>query len=479
MDGRQAKLTRSLQFRLAAGLSGIIVALALGAGVFSFETAFEEANELQDDQLRQVALLIDHYGVPVVPGRVFAPERGLDPDLQMVVQVVGAPAAPPDASNSALSLPDHLTTGLQTVAMLNDSWRLYVQSLSTGGMLVIAQRTAARDEIARTGALRTILPLLALVPVLLLLVVAVVRQGLKPVLALSRELDHRPDYDLAALRDDVVPSEIRPFTASINRLLDRVARARLLQRRFIADAAHELRSPLTALSLQAEALDGKDLPRNLQDQVGRLRQGLHRIRSLLEQLLTLARFEAEPGGARPTAISLLSSLKGVIEEQLPLAEAKRIDLGVVTDDTDALVHVRDVELQAIIRNLIENALRYTPAGGRVDVGVHRQRDIVTLMITDTGPGIPGPERQRVFDPFYRVVGSDAEGSGLGLAIVKTLADRLGVAVSLDDARPGSAAPGLRVTVRFSAAEDSLTMRGPGEVPRRGRSVGEQITHPGA
>jgi two-component system OmpR family sensor kinase len=452
MDGRQAKLTKSLQFRLAAGLSAIIIALALGAGVFSFRTAFEEANELQDDQLHQVALLIEHYGVPVVPGRDFVPSNGLEPDLQMVVQIAGAPSTQTSARGAGLTLPNQLSNGLQTAAIGNESWRLYAKPLTTGGMLVIAQRTAARDEIARTGALRTVLPLLALVPVLLLLVIVVVRHGLKPVLALSGELDQRPEYDLTALRDDIVPSEIRPFTASINRLLERVARSRLLQQRFIADAAHELRSPLTALSLQAEALGGKDLPRDLENQVGRLRKGLQRIRSLLEQLLTLARFEADPGGARPAAISMLSSLKGVLAEMVPVAEAKRIDLGVVSAETDALVNVRDVELQAIMRNLIENALRYTPAGGRVDVGIHRQGAGVSLVVADSGPGVARAERERVFDAFYRVAGTDTEGSGLGLSIVKTLADRLGGIVSLDDTHPGRSAPGLRVTVRFRVAQ---------------------------
>ncbi len=461
MDGRKARLTKSLQFRLAAGLSAIIVALAFGAGAFSFHTAFEEANELQDDQLRQVALLIEHYGVPVLPGRDFVPKSELEPDLQMVVQIARVSTPQAVGGRVGLNLPSALSAGLQTATVGHEPWRLYAQPLSTGttgtagttgGMLVIAQRTAARDEIARTGALRTVLPLLALVPVLVLLVAVVVQQGLKPVLALSSELDHRPEYDLTGLRDDIVPSEIRPFTASINRLLERVARSRLQQRRFVADAAHELRSPLTALSLQAEALAGKALPRDIEDQVGRLRQGLHRIRSLLEQLLTLARFEADPGGARPVAISMLASLKCVLAEQVPVAEAKQVDLGVVTAESDALVNVRDIELQAIMRNLIENALRYTPSGGRVDVGLHRQADGVTLVVADTGPGIARAERQRVFDSFYRVAGTDTEGSGLGLSIVKTLADRLGVVVNLDDAHPGRASPGLRATIRFATVE---------------------------
>lgn len=450
MDGLQGKLTNSLQFRLAASLSGLVIALALGAGAFSFLTAFEEANELQDDQLRQMAALIDQHEVPVGSARPGSPERAVDPDSQFVVQVVGAPAALAVAGGApVLALPAQLTDGLQTMVIGHDSWRLYVSPLHTGAKLVVGQQTAARDEIARTGALRTVLPLLALVPVLLVLVGVIVRQALKPVLALSRELDRRSEHDLASLQDHGVPNEIRPFTGSINRLLGRVARSMQAQRRFVADAAHELRTPLTVLFLQAEAFAGKDLPDGARERVANLRQGIQRARSLLEQLLTLARFEAAPAPIAPPApISAMSALRTVIEEQLPMAEAKHIDLGVVGDGADALVRVRDVELHSLLRNLIDNALRYTPSGGRVDVGLRQDAGGVTVEVSDSGPGIPVAERERVFDPFYRVLGTDTEGSGLGLSIVKTLADRMGITVKLADARSDTGLGGLRVLVSF-------------------------------
>ena len=453
MDGLQGMLTNSLQFRLAAALSGLVIALALGAGAFSFWTAFEEANELQDDQLRQMAALIDQHEVPVESLRPGAPERGVDADLQFVVQVIGGPAASTAAvDDPLLALPPTLADGLQTAVVGRESWRLYVRPLRTGAKLVVGQQTAARDEIARTGALRTVLPLLALVPVLLLLVAVIVRQALKPILDLSRELDRRSENDLATLRDDRVPNEIRPFTASINRLLGRVTRSMDMQRRFVADAAHELRTPLTVLSLQAEALASRELPDNARERVVNLRQGIHRARSLLEQLLTLARFEAAPAAStRPAAISAMAAVRTIIEEQLPLAEAKHIDLGVVGNGEDALVNVRDMELHSLLRNLIDNALRYTPPGGRVDVGLKADAEGVTVEVADSGPGIPAGERERVFDPFYRVLGTDADGSGLGLSIVKTLAERMGITITLDDARSGSGLGGLRVRVSFPPA----------------------------
>jgi two-component system OmpR family sensor kinase len=454
MDGLQGRLTNSLQFRLAAALSALIITLALGAGAFSFWTAFEEANELQDDQLRQMAALIDRHEVPVAQLQPGASEQGADPDLEFVVQVIGGSAGNAVAGGGLFLslLPPTLADGLQTAVVGKESWRLFVRPLHTGAKLVVGQQIAARDEIARHGALRTVLPLLALVPVLLLLVGVVVRQTLKPILALSGELDRRNENDLAALREDGVPNEIRPFTASINRLLGRVTRSMDVQRRFVADAAHELRTPLTVLSLQAEALASKELPDNARDRLVSLRRGIQRARSLLEQLLTLARFEAATvATTHPTPVSAMAAVRTIIEEQLPLAEAKHIDLGVVGDGEDALVHVRDVELHSLLRNLIDNALRYTPPGGRVDVGLKADADGVTVEVADSGPGIPAGERERVFDPFYRVLGTDADGSGLGLSIVKTLAERMGITVKLDDARSGAGLGGLRVRVSFPPA----------------------------
>ncbi len=450
MDGFQGKLTNSLQFRLAAALSAPVIALALGAGTFSFWTAFEEANELQDDQLRQMAALVDRHDLPMESLRPGSPEHGADPDLQFVVQLIGAPpAATVAGSGPALVLPENLSDGLQTAVIGRESWRLHVRPLHTGARLVVGQQTAARDEIARTGALRTVLPLLALVPVLLLLVGVVVRQAINPILSLSRELDRRGESDLAPLHDARVPNEIRPFTASINRLLARVAHSMDVQRRFVADAAHELRTPLTVLSLQAEGLSGTALPVAARERVVSLRHGIQRARSLLEQLLTLARFEAARAATTPPPpISAMAALRTIIEEQLPLAEAKHIDLGVVGDGTDALVRVRDVEFHSLLSNLIDNALRYTPPGGRVDVGLESSGGCVTVEVSDSGPGIPAEERERVFDPFYRVLGTETEGSGLGLSIVKTLADRMGITVRLGDARSRSGLGGLRVLVSF-------------------------------
>lgn len=447
MDGLKASLTNSLQFQLSAWLSGAVILLALGAGGYSFWTSFQEANELQDDQLRQTAALIGRHGMQLNGSAEEPQDKALDPELRVVVQVLGDPLAESVPNQvTRLALPPDLPDGLQTVRVADGSWRLLVRSLRTGERVAVGQQTEARDEIARNSALRTVLPLLALIPAMAVLVSLVVRRQLKPVARLAFALDQRTEYDLDPLPQMRVPTEIRAFTNSISRLLLRLGQSMETQRRFVADAAHELRSPLTALSLQAEALDAADLSPQTRASVARLRQGMARTRSLIDQLLTLARSQAQP--IVPTApVPARSILRSVIEELVPQAELRQIDLGVIRQD-DVHLRMPEVDLHAIVRNLVDNAIRYSPAGGRVDVSLLGDGGGATFEVANGGTGIPPAERERAFDPFYRVLGTDTEGSGLGLSIVKTLVERAGGSVSLEPALPEASMPGLRVRVHF-------------------------------
>jgi len=176
-----------------------------------------------------------------------------------------------------------------------------------------------------------------------------------------------------------------------------------------------------------------------------LRQGIERSRGLLEQLLALARAQ-EATGVPTGTVSVQRIFRSVLEDLMPLADARRLDVGVTTE-TDARVHANELDLFVVVRNLVDNAIRYTPAGGRVDLSVGTEAHVVSITVQDTGPGIPGDERTRVFDPFYRVLGNEATGSGLGLSIVSTVVRRLGGEVVLGDGDVS----GLRVTVRLPAA----------------------------
>jgi two-component system OmpR family sensor kinase len=425
MDGFKERLRESIQLRLSLWLSVAILSVAIVAGGFSFVTAYVDANELQDGTLTQVAALVGKQ-LTYTPPSDSAAE--LDPELRLIVQSMGDGAG---NNPAALALPETLKNGLQTVHLQHLSYRVLVQTVPGGGRIAVSQETTVRDEIALDSALRTVLPMLIMVPILLLLVGTLVRRLLKPVNLLAGEIDARSEQELHPIQHEHVPTEIRPFVIAINRLLQRVAESMETQRRFVADASHELRSPMAALSLQAEMLGNVDMPDEARKHLFRLRQGIDRGRSLLDQLLSLARAQASKT-APTTSLSVQKVYRRVLEDLMPLAEAKQIDLGVV-DANDARVLANEVDLVAIVKNLVDNAIRYTPVGGRIDLSVVDTPTQVVLEVEDSGVGIPEAERERVLDPFYRVLGSDQTGSGLGLSIVKTVAERLHGRIELSDA----------------------------------------------
>ncbi len=448
MDGFKKRLNASIQRKLSFSVSLAIVVVALLAGVFSFITAFNEAQELQDDTLEQVAMLFDRQTLaPVSPGS--APDS-LD-DSRVIVQHLagGDPRAGVPDAGAPLTLPATLPDGLHTLKVNGQTLRVLVKTTAREERIAVAQDTDARDEIAKNSAWHTLLPLLVLVPVLLLVVADLMRKMFQPIAALSMEIDQRAEQALHPVQEAHLPIEVRPFVVAINRLLARVAQSMEVQRRFVADAAHELRSPLTAMSLQAERLADSEMSAAARERLATLRQGIERGRNLLDQLLTLARVQATP--ALPTShVSVRGIYRRVLEDLMPLAEAKRIDIG-VDGSEDAQVLVSGLDMIAIVKNLVDNAIRYTPPGGQVDLSVATVQGRAVLSIQDNGPGIALAERERVFDAFYRTLGSDQVGSGLGLSIVKAVSDRIGAEMTLGFSDEVNAC-GLRVCILLPLAE---------------------------
>ncbi len=447
MDGREGPIASSLRFKLSLWLAFAIVIIAAAAGVFSFASALDEAHELQDNQLRQTGYLISR--LDAVPSSPMARERvgDVDFDARVVVRFLrthsGAPAPMPPRAPVFSNL---LSDGLQTVSVGREHWRVFVKTNEKGVRVAVGQQTTVRDAAARASAVRTLTPILFLVPVLVLLVTVLVRQMFKPLRMLAYELGRRPENDLGQLSQAGLPSEVWPFVWEINELLARIGRAMAYQRRFIADAAHELRSPLTAMSLQAERLGAATMPPEARTRLEALSAGLRRTRVLLDQLLALARTQ-EPRRSGAGLVALGQAIREVLEDLVPLAEAKRIDLG-VTGGADAEVRAHMVDLKVLVKNLVDNAIRYTPPGGQVDIAVGRLGGAPTLAVDDSGPGIPADERERVFDPFYRVLGNGEIGSGLGLAIARSVAERMGARIELKDAMAPK--QGLRALVVFDA-----------------------------
>jgi two-component system OmpR family sensor kinase len=427
MDGFKKRLSESIQLRLSIALSLAILIVAILAGIFAFVSALDEAHEMQDATLRQVAVLVDRQQMTLrYPG------RGVEDDDESRVSVQyladGSKAVEQGDAWLPLPLPTTLSDGISTLDVGGEPYRVLVKTTEHGDRIAVAQEIGGRDKDARESALRSLLPFLILFPVLLLVVADLVRKLFQPIATLSSEIDQRPEQALHAIDESHLPAEIRPFVVAINRLFKRVRQSMEAQGRFVADAAHELRSPLTALSLQAERLASVDMPVEARERLLPLQRGIERGRYLIDQLLTLAKAQSvSPASAVP--VSVRAVYARVLEDLLELAEAKQIDIGVEGAD-DAYVLMHEIDLIMLVKNLVDNAIRYTPPGGKIDLYVDIEQDAVRLQIRDSGPGIPPEEQERVFDPFYRSLGSHQIGSGLGLSIVKAIADRTGADVRL-------------------------------------------------
>jgi len=418
---------QSLLRRLWLWMTVSVVVVGLGTAALSYFFAYEEAYELQDAQLRQIASLVHRWGE--VPGNALTPAGAdVDKDARIVVQRLGAPPGP-----QGLSLPPNLPDGMQVVHADGHDWRVFVRP-GPSGRIAVAQRTDLRSDAAIDSAQRTLFPLLALVPLLALLAAVVVRRALRPLRQLAQGVDARSEADLQPLPEADVPHEILPFVHSINRLLARLAAAMEQQRRFVADAAHELRTPIAVLSMQVDNLKPLQLPPAAQERVSALQQGLRRARAVVEQLLSLARSQ---GGQAVhwQQVDAVAVLRDVIADLLPLAESRDIDLGL--DHADALqLRTDPALLYTLLRNATDNAVRYTPSGGRVDLRLRQDGNAAVFEVQDTGPGIAPEDIERVFSPFVRLPGAAGEGSGLGLSIARQIAQRLGGEVTLSNAPAG-------------------------------------------
>jgi len=380
-------MIRSLRGRLFAGLTAIILLTGLAGGVFAHHWAFDEAIEMQDSVLIQIAGLVQSGSL--AGGREL---HGVDEDAE--VWLIDQ-ASEHDAK--LWSLKD----GLALATRKGQPIRVLLRTRPDGTRFAVAQRTAVRDEIASDMAFRTVLPIAALIPCLLLVTAIVIARSLRPMVRLAGDLDGRRADDMTPLPAEQMPSELHPFIVSINGLLQRMRILMDQQRRFVADAAHELRTPITALSLQAENLGSVDLSAGARDRVAALRQGIGRTKHLLEQLLALARQDVGPFDEMTVPIVALDNVvKEVVADAMPEAVNRGIDLGFARVEP-ATVRGEAVMLAALFRNLLDNALRFTPQGGRIDAWVYCDADTAILQIEDGGPGFAPGRRWRWPRPVDR------------------------------------------------------------------------------
>lgn len=431
-------------------LGWLICGLAAASGIAAwaiFHTAREEASELFDYELRTVALsLPSSVEATQTVEREDAEVGGISDD-RILIEIWDKTGALIYHSQQSAVL-DRLPAGIRTIDRNGDAWRVF--GLQQPGRFVqVAQPVSVREALAVHLALHTLWPLGVFMPATILLVLLVVARGLAPIGGLSRLLATRSLDSLDALRlDGDVPVEIRPLVEALNDLLARLNIASQAQRTFIADAAHELRSPLAALKLQLQAASNNGTLKDDGQTLERIDMRLNRIIRLVQQLLTLAREDAQSASV-DTCVSLRRLAEQAVSDFSLLADEKQIDLGLefrqpVTQEDVCNVLADPHGLSVLLSNLIDNAIRYTPQGGKIDVVLTRvSSERFGLEVADNGPGIPEQELGRVLDRFYRGEQTKGTGSGLGLAIAARIAQRHQLTLTL---RNNIAASGLTVSV---------------------------------
>jgi two-component system OmpR family sensor kinase len=439
--------SHSLRTRLLWLLLAAIVLTAVVQALIAYRAARAEADEIFDYHMQQMALSL-RSGLPsnavAGPGEDSQDEE----DLNFVVQVWTADGLRVFQSAPRAALPQRTVMGFSDVKAHGSTYRVFSMQ-SRSQVIQVAQDMAARREMAGTLALRTMAPIAVMAPLLMLVVWWVVSLSLAPVSRVRRQVADRQADDLSAVSDIDLPDEIRPLVQELNLLFGRVREAFDAQKNFVADAAHELRSPLAALKLQVQGLQRAtdDAARDLA--VSRLAAGIDRATRLVEQLLVLARHQASAApGLKPEPVSLVELARLAVADAVPAAQMRQTDVGLTQAD-EGLIAGQAEALRILMRNLLDNAVKYTPAGGKVDLEIVREAGAMRLSVEDSGPGIADADRERVLDRFYRVAGTETTGSGLGLAIVRSIAEMHGARLRLGHSeRLG----GLRVDVTFPLAD---------------------------
>ena len=430
----------SIRLRLMWALLLAIFVLSIGASVATYLQARSDVNALLDYEIQQMTLTLSMH-ISAHPN--LAEESLLRVEHDFVTQVWGNQRQLLFSSRPGLGPDRVMPEGFSNFGESSKGWRAFTL-LAGNYVLQVAQPQSLRRRMAADIALKVMVPVLAIIPIGGLIIWLVVGYGLKPLRMIAREVESRDPGSLRLIETAKLPSEVAPLVTSLNDLLGRLDHALKFEREFIADASHELRTPVTALSLQLGLLETATTPQERDESIQDLKRGVERMRRLIEQILTLARLDPENTG-QMSLIDITALIRDMHEDYTRIAVAKSIDFTVSIEDQVA-VRGDLTSLTALIRNILDNAMRYTPAGGVVTLQISNQHSTPQIRITDSGPGIPAEIREKVFSRFFRADHApDDTGTGLGLAIAKRAAERLGASLQLEDG-PGGA--GLTVLISF-------------------------------
>jgi two-component system sensor histidine kinase TctE len=462
--GSRTSRARTLRRQLIAWLAAPLFVLWLVSTVVDFDIAKRFVNLAYDRALLDAALDVGRQ-VKVLNEQIYLdlPEPAMQilqtrdagqlyyrvtgPDREYVSGEPDLTRPPEESAESTADRVQYYDDKFRGLMIRAVALRVPVQPGSGRGAVLIqvAERVTVRDEFARQILLRMVLPQGILILLAGFAVWYGVGRGLAPLSTLRREIENRSHRDLSALSEEQAPREVRPLIHAMNDLLSRLATAIATQQRFIADAAHQLRTPIAGLKTQTELALRQSPPGGAQDALRRLQTATEQSARLVNQLLSLAR--AEPGAKLRHAVERLDLARlarDTTTDWVPRALARGIDLGYEGVEGAAWIEGDHFLVRDLLGNLLDNAIRYTQQGGQVTVRVSAGGDAVRLSVEDNGPGIPEHERERVFERFYRVLGTGTEGCGLGLAIVREIALSHGAEVALEGG-PGGRGTVVRVT----------------------------------
>ena len=440
---------RSLQARLLALVLGLVTVVWLGAAGATWLDARHELDELLDAHLAQAAALLvvqqtradgdDDDGVADAPSlHKYAPKVAFQVfhEGQLVMRSANAGTAPMST----------IPRGFATVRMADGAqWRVFTtRGAESDVQVVVGEQTASRNAILWAVLRSVLLPLILALPLLALALWWAVREGLAPLRQLSRVLRQRQPQALEALMVGDMPSEMRPMVQALNGLFERIDSMVASERRFTADAAHELRTPIAAIRAQAQVALGAGTDTAQRNHALQFTlAGCDRATRLVEQLLTLARLEAAPD--MPAAsVDMSARARRVAADLVPAALVRHQTLELEAA-APCVVAGDDMLVGVLVRNLIDNAIRYSPDGARIRVSVATAAGQPQLQVEDSGPGMTQQEMARLGERFYRVVGHSQPGSGLGWSIVKRIADVFGAQVQVGRSEQLG---GLAVSVRW-------------------------------
>ena len=435
MDGPEV-VKASLRRAALLWMTGLLTVVGLVTILITYVYVRNEADEFLDGQLRQIAL---NAGTGLSAANA-PPAADLDPENQFALTIWDTRGNAIHKTLPGVDIPRQGRAGFADVKADGERWHVYT-IIGADRVVQVAQRETVRTEIIESAAIGAAAPILIVIPLSWLVVGWAMNRMIGRLDTLAHEIAARSAMAKEPIPLDGVPEEVTPLVVSMNGLIERLRAAIEAQKRFLADAAHELRTPLAAMQIQVDnLLAGADQP---DDRVAPLAVGVKRASALVNQLLRLARLDA-PVSVGGGSADLSALLLECIADIAPIADRKGIDIG-ANIQSSAAVDAAEADVRTLFSVLIDNAVRYTPPGGSVDVSLFRQGDRPVVEIVDTGPGLPKGQEHRVFDRFFRGFPHDAEGTGRGLAIARRIAERHSLGLTVENCSDGVVGVCARIT----------------------------------